>query len=134
MHFCTVRTLAEVFHNILHFNMELGRDTRMVIRLAMFRHWYYVPCLEMFGPEKFIGHVRQNDTERQPLSTETYLAQAEFIDDLDPAPTLYNWFRPAKEDELFRLRLELAYVLARAGREPNELTTIYVLKDNSGVF
>ena len=126
----TVRTLQEVLHNILHFNGGVGSDSQIAIRLALFRHWYYVPLLGMFGPEKFIGHVKQAGESSFPLTVQEYMEQTDILDNFDPKPTLREWFRPATEEEQFRLRLELSYVLGKQGREPNESVTIYVLKES----
>ena len=126
----TVRTLQEVLHNILHFNGEVGSDSRMAVRLALFRHWYFVPMLGLFGPEKFIGHVRQTGEATSPLLAAEYLEHADTLDNFDPKPTLREWFRPATGEEEFRLRLELSYVLGRHGREPNEVVYIYVLRES----
>ncbi len=125
----TVETLQEVIHNILHFNGEFGADPRVFSRLALFRHWYFVPLLGVLGPEKFIGHVKQTDTAAVPLSVEEYLEHADILDHFDPQPTLREWFRPATEEEEFRLRLELAYALDRHGREPNDMISMHVLKE-----
>ena len=126
----TVRTLQEVLHNILHFNGEVGSDSQIAVRLALFRHWYFVPLLGMFGPEKFIGHVKQAGESSFPLTVQEYMEQTDILDNFDPKPTLREWFRPATEEEQFRLRLELSYVLGKQGREPNESVTIYVLKES----
>ena len=126
----TVRTLQEVLHNILHFNGGVGSDSQIAARLALFRHWYYVPLLGMFGPEKFIGHVKQAGESSFPLTVQEYMEQTDILDNFDPKPTLREWFRPATEEEQFRLRLELSYVLGKQGREPNESVTIYVLKES----
>ncbi len=126
----TVRTLQEVLHNILHFNGGVGSDSQIAVRLALFRHWYYVPLLGMFGPEKFIGHVKQAGESSFPLTVQEYMEQTDILDNFDPKPTLREWFRPATEEEQFRLRLELSYVLGKQGREPNESVTIYVLKES----
>lgn len=126
----TVRTLQEVLHNILHFNGGVGSDSQIAVRLALFRHWYFVPLLGMFGPEKFIGHVKQAGESSFPLTVQEYMEQTDILDNFDPKPTLREWFRPATEEEQFRLRLELSYVLGKQGREPNESVTIYVLKES----
>ena len=126
----TVRTLQEVLHNILHFNGGVGSDSQIAVRLALFRHWYFVPLLGMFGPEKFIGHVRQAGESSFPLTVQEYMEQTDILDNFDPKPTLREWFRPATEEEQFRLRLELSYVLGKQGREPNESVIIYVLKES----
>ena len=126
----TVRTLQEVLHNILHFNGGVGSDSQIAVRLALFRHWYYVPLLGLFGPEKFIGHVKQAGESSFPLTVQEYMEQTDILDNFDPKPTLREWFRPATEEEQFRLRLELSYVLGKQGREPNESVTIYVLKES----
>ena len=126
----TVRTLQEVLHNILHFNGGVGSDSQIAVRLALFRHWYFVPLLGMFGPEKFIGHVKQAAESSFPLTVQEYMEQTDILDNFDPKPTLREWFRPATEEEQFRLRLELSYVLGKQGREPNESVTIYVLKES----
>ena len=130
MQFRTVQNLQEVIHNILHFNGDLGSDSRVSARLALFRHWYYVPLLGLFGPEKFIGHVKQAGESSFPLTVQEYMEQTDILDNFDPKPTLREWFRPATEEEQFRLRLELSYVLGKQGREPNESVTIYVLKES----
>lgn len=126
----TVRTLQEVLHNILHFNGGVGSDSQIAVRLALFRHWYFVPLLGMFGPEKFIGHVKQAGESSFPLTVQEYMEQTDILDNFDPKPTLREWFRLATEEEQFRLRLELSYVLGKQGREPNESVTIYVLKES----
>ena len=126
----TVRTLLEVLHNILHFNGGVGSDSQIAVRLALFRHWYFVPLLGMFGPEKFIGHVKQAGESSFPLTVQEYMEQTDILDNFDPKPTLREWFRPATEEEQFRLRLELSYVLGKQGREPNASVTIYVLKES----
>ncbi len=126
----TVRTLQEVLHNILHFNGGVGSDSQIAVRLALFRHWYFVPLLGMFGPEKFIGHVKQAGESSFPLTVQEYMEQTDILDNFDPKPTLREWFRPATEEEQFRLRLELSYVLGKQGREPNESVIIYVLKES----
>ena len=126
----TVRTLQEVLHNILHFNGGVGSDSQIAVRLALFRHWYFVPLLGMFGPEKFIGHVKQAGESSFPLTVQEYMEQTDILDNFDPNPTLREWFRPATEEEQFRLRLELSYVLGKQGREPNESVIIYVLKES----
>lgn len=131
MQFRTVRNLHEVIHNILHFNGGFGADSRITARLALFRHWYYVPLLDLFGPEKFIGHVAEAGEGSLPLTVEEYLAHADILDNFDPKPTLREWFRPATEEEAFRLRLELSGVLSRHGREPNGMVYMYVLKKNT---
>ena len=126
----TVRTLQEVLHNIIHFNGGVGSDSQIAVRLALFRHSYFVPLLGMFGPEKFIGHVKQAGESSFPLTVQEYMEQTDILDNFDPKPTLREWFRPATEEEQFRLRLELSYVLGKQGREPNESVTIYVLKES----
>ena len=126
----TAQTLTEVLHNIIHFNGDFGRDGRVAPRLSLFRHWYYVPLLDLFGPEKFIGHVEPCDEQAKPLSVDDYLAHADLLDNLDPQPTLREWFRPVTDEEAFRLRLELAYVLGKQGREPNDLIYMYILKES----
>lgn len=126
----TVRTLQEVLHNILHFNAEVGSDSQIAVRLALFRHWYFVPLLGLFGPEKFIGHVKQAGELSFPLSVAEYMEQTDILDNFDPKPTLREWFRPATEEEQFRLRLELSYVIGKQGREPNASVYIYVLKES----
>jgi len=127
--FRTVQTLQEVIHNIIHFNGEVGADARIPARLTLFRYWYYVPLLELFGPEKFIGHVKQVEEKTSPLSASDYLEHADLLDNFDPKPTLREWFRRATADEEFRLRLELAYVLGKHGREPNDVIYMYVLRE-----
>ncbi len=128
MQFRTVQTLSEAFHNLFHFENELCADSRIVARLGLFRHWYHVPALDLFGPAKIIGHVRQSGQRSLPLTADDYIEHAGQLDNLDPEPTLREWFRPATEDEAFRLRLELAWLLGRYGREPNDVIYIYVLK------
>jgi hypothetical protein len=124
----TVKTLNEVIHNVLHFNGDFCADSQVVARLAHFRHWYHVPLLGLFGPGKIIGHVKQDGETVLPLMATEYLKHAEALDNLDPEPTLREWFRSATEDEAFRLQLELAYALGQYGREPNGTVHIYVLK------
>lgn len=124
----TVQTLCEVIHNLIHFQNELCTDKRISARLTLFRYWFHVPLLGQFGPEKIIGHVKDAGQVGMPLSADQYIEQAAILDNFDPAPTLRNWFRPATEEEAFRLRLSLACWLGRHGREPNDVIYMYVLK------
>jgi hypothetical protein len=126
--FRTVQTLNEVIHNLIHFQYGLCGDSRIASRLMLFRHWYHVPLLGLYGPEKIVGHLGQIGQEACPLTANEYIEQATVLDNFDPGPTLRSWFRPATEDEAFRLRLELAYLLGRYGREPNGVIYMYVLK------
>ena len=66
---------------------------------------------------------------RQKTAERVYLEHADILDHFDPQPTLREWFRPATEEEEFRLRLELAYALDRHGREPNDMISMHVLKE-----
>jgi len=55
-----VVNLEEVIENVKQFNMDLEENTDIVTQLTQFKHWYYIPSLDAFGPSKYIGYKAMN--------------------------------------------------------------------------
>ncbi|MGP4108627.1 hypothetical protein [Virgibacillus sp. L01] len=55
-----VTSIDEVIINVKQFNKDLEEGTNVVSQLTMFKHWYYISSLGMFGPSKYIGYKNMN--------------------------------------------------------------------------
>lgn len=51
-----VDSYDQVVDNVKRFNEAVDADHPITDRLSLFRHWYYIPELDMFGPSKFVGY------------------------------------------------------------------------------
>lgn len=60
MSFNLVTTLEEVETNIIQFNKDMANNTDIINQLSLFRHWYYVDKIQLFGPSKYIGYKNMN--------------------------------------------------------------------------
>lgn len=55
-----VTSVDEVVENVKQFNQDLKEGMDVSAQLTMFRHWYYIPSIGMFGPSKYIGYKNMN--------------------------------------------------------------------------
>jgi len=51
-----VETIDEVIRNVKQFNKDLENGEDISKQLSQFKHWYYIPEIDLFGPSKFIGY------------------------------------------------------------------------------
>ena len=85
-----VTEYAEVVANVRQFNQDLGTNAPIIEQLSQFKHWYYVPELEQFGPSKFIGYK---------MMTSSRYARGEEKDGRDTEAELKQWFILLQQDD-----------------------------------
>ncbi|MEC1526243.1 hypothetical protein P9D43_30200 [Neobacillus niacini] len=66
-----VTSLKEVVDNITKFNKDLEDNTEIISQLTMFRHWYYIPELNVLGPSKYIGYKNMNTSKYDRVKRKT---------------------------------------------------------------
>ena len=119
-----VARVDEVIENVRQFNMDLEARSEIISQLSQFKHWYYIPSLDSFGPSKYIGY-RSMDTARYRRGRDKDGRRTEAI--------LRKWFVPLPEEsrgwrEMFGRVEDL---LLRYGKKPNRNVRIHVPKDSS---
>jgi hypothetical protein len=55
----------------------------------MFKHWYYIPEIDLFGPSKFIGYENMNTSKYNRGRGKT---------DVDTEKVLKIWFKQIPRD------------------------------------
>lgn len=114
-----VTSMEEVMTNVRRFNKDLEEDEDLPSQLSQFRHWYYLPGLDAFGPSKFIGYkemtARRYDRGRNKDGRET-------------EDVLRRWFvkLSSDSDEARMLLDKLTDLLMPYGKKPNKATAIHV--------
>lgn len=78
-----VTSVNEVLENIIQFNKDLKQETDIISQLSQFRHWYYIPQLDLFGPSKYIGYCKMNTEKYNRGSNKT---------GVDTEKVLKQWF------------------------------------------
>lgn len=52
--------IDEVLENMVQFNKDLEQEAEIISQLSQFKHWYYVPELDLLAPSKYIGYSNMN--------------------------------------------------------------------------
>ncbi|USK48044.1 hypothetical protein LIT38_15840 [Bacillus sp. CMF12] len=52
--------LDEVVLNINQFNTDLNEELDVISLLSQFKHWYFVPQINLFGSSIYIGYKKMN--------------------------------------------------------------------------
>ncbi len=109
----------DVVANVEQFNRDLRSRHDVVSQLSMFRHWYYIPELDAFGPSKYIGY--------KDMNAERY-ARGEDKDGRDTEVLLRHWFTVLEEHDtrLPKLARQLEQLLMRYNRQPKRNFRIHV--------
>jgi hypothetical protein len=115
-----VRNLSEIRDNVFRFNAALNEGHELSGQLSQFRHWYYVPEIDAFGPSKFVGY---RDAE-----TASYKETKFDKDGRETEHALRQWFRVLEQGtpEWQRHYLKLGRLLATYGKCPNAQASIHV--------
>jgi hypothetical protein len=118
-----VTFIDEVIKNIEQFNRDLKEELDVVSQLTMFKHWYYIPGLNMYGPSKYIGYKSMN-TSRYNRGRGKTGVETEKI--------LKNWFMqiPNESESDERLRNQLVALLDIYGKKLRSNAVIHIPKGN----
>ncbi len=116
-----VAKVDEVIENVRRFNMDLDARREIISQLSQFKHWYYMPSLDSFGPSKYIGY-RGMDTSRYRRGRDRDGRRTEAI--------LRKWFvsLPKKGRPWQEMFGRVEQLLLRYGKKPNKNLRIHVPK------
>ncbi len=114
-----VSTYDDVVKNVQQFNADLHATQDIVTQLSMFRHWYYIPELDAFGPSKYVGY--------KDMNAERY-GRGKDKDGRDTEVVLRRWFTTLTEQDMRwqRLARQLEHLLLRYDRRPNRNVRMHV--------
>ncbi|MCA1029553.1 hypothetical protein LCL95_00745 [Bacillus timonensis] len=105
-----VTDYEEVLQNMKQFMCDIYGGTEIVEQVTQFKHWYFIPELQAFGPGKYIGYKEMN--------TEIYDRGAG-KSSVETGKVLKSWFEivegGSKADIL--LREQLTSLLALHGKK-----------------
>lgn len=117
-----VLSLEEIVRNVEQFNRDLLEETDIVTQLTQFKHWYYIPSVNAFGPSKYIGYKEMNTTR---------YARGKGKTGVDTEKILKQWFvKLSKESKQSQeLMEELANLLDKYNKKVRSNAFIHVLKN-----
>ncbi|MEW9053061.1 MAG: hypothetical protein AB2392_18015 [Neobacillus sp.] len=117
-----VTSLKEVVDNINRFNKDLEDNTDIITQLTMFRHWYYIPELNAFGPSKYIGY--------KDMSTSKY-DRGRRKTGVDTEKILKEWFikLPVESKKSQELMEELYRLVEAHGKKVKSNAVIHIFKN-----
>lgn len=117
-----VTSLQEVIYNVEQFHKDLLEETDILTQLTQFKHWYYIPKNNSFGPSKYIGYKDMNTTK---------YARGENKTGVDTEKILKQWFikLPSESKKSQVLMEELSELLGLYGKRIRSNAFIHVLKN-----
>jgi hypothetical protein len=117
-----VTSLEEVRNNVKQFNLDLKAQTDIVNQLTQFKHWYYIPSLDAFGPSKYIGY--------KDMNTERY-DRGRSKTGVDTERELKQWFikLPKESEKSKEFMAELERLFFTFDKRPRSNAFIHVLKN-----
>lgn len=121
--FSIVESIDQVLENINQFNYELVENSSIIKKLSQFKHWYYSPKLDLFGPSKFIGYKEMNVSKYEAC---IYVYG---FDGRDTEAALKKWSKLASEKEFVKLNADLHNLLLIFAKNPNKGCKIHILNE-----
>lgn len=114
-----VTSLDEVIINVNQFNSDLKNNTEITTQLSQFRHWYYIPSIDMFGPSKYIGYKEMNTSRYNRGKSKT---------GIDTEKGLKQWFKliDADSSESTKLKMKLENLLGEYNKRVNKAAKIHI--------
>ena len=121
-YFELVNSYDEIVENVRQFNANLSRGEPGITSLCLFRHWYYIPELDAFGPRKFIGYKNMRATRYNHGHSK---------DGRDTEKVLPRWFLklPRESGIGKQLMSKLSNTLAAYGKSVGRDACIHVPKE-----
>ncbi|MGO4889956.1 hypothetical protein ACJ2A9_19605 [Anaerobacillus sp. MEB173] len=117
-----VTSLDEVVLNIKQFNTDLSEELDVISQLSQFKHWYFIPQINLFGPSKYIGYKNMNTSRYNRGRSKT---------GVDTEKELKIWFVKLSRDseKSKKLMTELEAILACHNKKPRSNAHIHILKN-----
>jgi hypothetical protein len=117
-----ITRIEEVVQNVKQFNEDLMDMTDIISQLSQFKHWYYVPTINMFGPSKYIGYKEMTTEKYDRGSRKTGIDTEEF---------LKSWFikLPNESDRSKKMMVQVVDLLSVYDKQINKAAAIHVLKN-----
>ncbi|WP_400162878.1 hypothetical protein ACAF76_008195 [Brevibacillus sp. TJ4] len=117
----------DIISNVKQFNIDIKNGEGFLLqRLSNFKHWYYIPEIDQFGPSKYIGYKDNNATKY----TDYYYQGS---DGRVTEGELQQWFKilgdfvPAFNE----LKQKISTMLKEFSKKPNKGLTIHVPRNYS---
>lgn len=119
-----VKTYDGIVQNVERFNNELPTSSVLINKLKMFKRWYYIPEIGIFGPSKYIGY--------RDMSQAVY--QEDLQDGGVTEGVLRGWFDVLDEGSELDILLkgELNAMLRLYGKSIKQNAFIHVPKGYNG--
>jgi len=88
----------------------LEQRTDILSQLSLFKHWYYIKEIDMFGPNKYIGYKEINTSKYN---------RGYGLDGRDTERVLQQWFRQLAKGsgEEMELKRQLEILLGSYGKK-----------------
>ncbi|MBU9710511.1 hypothetical protein [Evansella tamaricis] len=117
-----VTSLDEVVQNIKQFNSDLSEELDVISQLSQFKHWYFIPQINLFGPSKYIGYKDMNTSRYNRGRSKT---------GVDTEKELKTWFIKLSRDSenSKKLMTELEAILACHNKKTRTNAHIHILKN-----
>lgn len=117
-----VTSLDEVVLNIKQFNTDLSEELDVISQLLQFKHWYFIPQINLFGPSKYIGYKNMNTSRYNRGRSKT---------GVDTEKEMKIWFVNFLEirKKVKKIMTELEAILACHNKNPRSNAHIHILKN-----
>jgi hypothetical protein len=121
-----VNNLKDVIENIRQFNEDIKNRTDLNSQLSQFKHWYFIPSLNLFGPSKYIGYKKMNSEKYDRGARKT---------GIDTENVLKMWFvkLPPTSNRSKQLRFEVESLISEYDKKINKAAVIHILKNGISV-
>jgi hypothetical protein len=121
-----VTRIEEVVQNVIQFNDDLKNGTDIVTQLSQFKHWYYIPSINQFGPSKYIGYKHMNTVKYDRGARKTGVETEEF---------LKMWFvkLPPSSERSKQLMADVVTLLSTFDKQVNKAAAVHVLKNGISI-
>ncbi|MBD8068523.1 hypothetical protein [Bacillus sp. PS06] len=112
----------DVMNNMKQFNRDVLEMLEIKDQLTQFKHWYYIPHLNLFGPSKFIGY-KQMDANLYELIKKRPSAESQKV--------LSEWFYPVQADSIEEtiIREQLTSLLDLYEKKPRTNAVFHIPKN-----
>lgn len=120
--FDLVVNYEDIISNVKQFNIDIKNGEGFLLqRLSNFKHWYYIPEVDQFGPSKYIGYKDNNAAKY-----EDYYYQGS--DGRVTEGELQQWFKILGDNDpgYDELKQKISTMLKEFRKKPNKGLTIHI--------
>jgi hypothetical protein len=117
-----VTNYKDVISNMKQFNRDLLDQLEIKEQLTLFKHWYYIPHLNLFGPSKFIGYKQMNSGQYEQIKKRP---------SMETKRVLTEWFYPVQVESMedLILRDQLGSLLDLCEKKPRSNAVFHLPKN-----